>query len=84
MSSLRNIELKFVVKLQHVGTERVKRKYAAPPRPALNRIPQTFIIIIIIIIISNHTPARGAKGEGIGEGNKDRHPIHTTNKKVHV
>ena len=36
------------------------------------------------LIKSNHTPAGGAKGEGIGEGNKDRHPIHTTNQKVHV
>ena len=40
--------------------------------------------VIIIIIKSNHTPAGGAKGEGIGEGNKDRHPIHTTNQKVHI
>ena len=47
-------------------------------------VNKLIIIIIIIIIISNHTPAGGAKGEGIGEGNKDRHPIHTTNQKVHV
>ena len=44
----------------------------------------TRTVIIIIIIKSNHTPAGGAKGEGIGEGNKDRHPIHTTNQKVHI